>query len=132
MRNKRKKHLKQLRLQISRMKRAMKRNSKKYKLRRRHHLENRKRGITARRIWESKDYINKEVPKNFSFIDNTDEVLKYFVECKSLLHKKEKVQCDLSHITSSLYVIDRTVPFLSYAIKTYIPQSTSKLHLYYL
>lgn len=100
MRNKRKKHLKQLRLQISRMKRAMKRNSKKYKLRRRHHLENRKRGITARRIWESKDYINKEVPKNFSFINNTDEVLKYFVECKSLLHKKEKVQCDLSHITS--------------------------------
>ena len=42
---KNKKHLKQLRLQISRMKRAMKRNSKKYKLRRRHHLENRKRGI---------------------------------------------------------------------------------------
>ena len=98
MRNKRKKHLKQLRLQISRMKRAMKRNSKKYKLRRRHHLENRKRGITARRIWESKDYINKEVPKNFSFINNTDEVLKFFVECKSLLHKKEGCYLQLLNI----------------------------------
>lgn len=100
MKYKRKKYIKRLRFQISRMKRAMRRNSKKYKLHRKHRLENRKRGLIAQRIWENKDYTNLEAPKNFSFIDNTNEVLEFFIKCKSLLHKKEKVQCDLSHITS--------------------------------
>lgn len=78
----------------------MKRQSKSYKLRRRHRLENRRRGLVAQREWERKAYVELEVPKNFSFIDNTNEILEYFIKCKSLLHNKEKVQCDLSHITA--------------------------------
>ena len=78
----------------------MKRQSKSYKLRRRHRLENRRRGLVAQLKWERKAYVELEVPKNFSFIDNTNEILEYFIKCKSLLHNKEKVQCDLSHITA--------------------------------
>ncbi len=78
----------------------MKRQSKKHKLRRRLRLENRRKGLVAQQIWESKAYVELEAPKNFSFIDNTNEILEYFIKCKSLLHNKEKVQCDLSHITA--------------------------------
>lgn len=78
----------------------MKRQSKSYKLRRRHRLENRRRGLVEQLKWERKAYVELEVPKNFSFIDNTNEILEYFIKCKSLLHNKEKVQCDLSHITA--------------------------------
>ena len=94
------KEIKRRRYQLKRMRRTMKRQSKSYKLRRRHRLENRRRGLVAQREWERKAYVELEVPKNFSFIDNTNEILEYFIKCKSLLHNKEKVQCDLSHITA--------------------------------
>lgn len=78
----------------------MKCQSRKYKLHRRHRLANRRKGLMAQRKWEEKAYVELEVPKTFSFIDNTNEVLEYFIKCKSLLHNKEKVQCDLSNITA--------------------------------
>ena len=46
----------------------MKRQSKSYKLRRRHRLENRRRGLVEQLKWERKAYVELEVPKNFSFI----------------------------------------------------------------
>lgn len=100
MRYKNKKEIKRRRHQKRLMRRAMKRRSQNYKLRRRHRLENRRNGLMAQRKWEGKAYVELEVPKNFSFVDNTNEILEYFIKCKSLLHNKEKVQCDLSHITA--------------------------------
>ena len=100
MKYKKKQDIKSLRHQLKRMRRAMKRRSRNYKRRRKYRLENRQKGITAERRWESKEYLKQEVPNNFSFIDNTNEVLGYFMKCKSLLHNKEKIQCDLSHITA--------------------------------
>lgn len=100
MNYKTKKEIKRRRYQLKRMRRTMKRQSKSYKLRRRHRLENRRRGLVEQLKWERKAYVELEVPKNFSFIDNTNEILEYFIKCKSLLHNKEKVQCDLSHITA--------------------------------
>ena len=100
MNYKTKKEIKRRRYQLKRMRRTMKRQSKSYKLRRRHRLENRRRGLVEQLKWERKAYVELEVPKNFSFIDNTNELLEYFIKCKSLLHNKEKVQCDLSHITA--------------------------------
>lgn len=79
---------------------AMKRQSKKYKLYRKCLLDNRRRGLVAQQQWENKAYKTIEVPENFSFIDNTNEILDYFINCKSLLHKKEKIQCDLSNVTN--------------------------------
>lgn len=100
MKYKKKKDIKRLRFQYKRMRRALKHQSKKYKEKRKHRLENRRKGIIAERKWENKDYIEQEVPKFFSFIDNTNEVLGYFIKCKSLLNNNEKIQCDLSHITT--------------------------------
>lgn len=100
MKYKKRQDIKRLRHHLKRMRRTMKRRSKNYKLRRKHRLENRKKGLIAYRRWESKEYLEQEVPNNFSFIDNTNEVLGYFMKCKLLLHNKEKIQCDLSHITA--------------------------------
>ena len=75
-----KKEIKRRRYQLKRMRRTMKRQSKSYKLRRRHRLENRRRGLVAQREWERKPYVELEVPKNFSFIDNTNEILEYFIK----------------------------------------------------
>lgn len=94
------KEIKRLRHQRKRMRRATKRQSKNYKLRRKNRLEERRSGLIELRKWEHTPYKELEVPKDFSFIDNTNEVLGYFMECKSLLHNKVKIQCDLSHITS--------------------------------
>ena len=75
MNYKTKKEIKRRRYQLKRMRRTMKRQSKSYKLRRRHRLENRRRGLVEQLKWERKAYVELEVPKKFSFIDNTNEIL---------------------------------------------------------
>ncbi len=99
MKYKKKRLIKRLRFQLKRMRREMERQSKKYKSNRRFRIENKRKALIAQRAWESKKYVKLEVPKKFSFIDNTNEVLDFFIKCKSLLHENEKVQCDLSNIT---------------------------------
>ena len=66
MNYKTKKEIKRRRYQLKRMRRTMKRQSKSYKLRRRHRLENRRRGLVEQLKWERKAYVELEVPKNFS------------------------------------------------------------------
>ena len=65
-------------LQIRRNKKAMRRRSRSYLLRRRRRLENRRRGIILQREFDNRPFIRMSAPSNFSFIDNTNEVLSYF------------------------------------------------------
>ena len=78
----------------------MRRRSKSYVLRRKRRLQNRLLGIIQQRRFDEKPYEVIDAPHNFSFIDNTDEVLSYFNKCKKLLHSNEKVECNISKITS--------------------------------
>lgn len=88
------------RQQIRRHKKAMKRRSKSYLFRRRRRLENRRRGIILQREFDNRPFIQMSAPSDFSFIDNTNEVLNYFISCKNELRNCEKVEFDLSQVTS--------------------------------
>ncbi|SFB36117.1 hypothetical protein [Algoriphagus aquimarinus] len=48
--------------------------------------------------FKQKPYVIKEAPIDFDFINNTNEVLKYFNDCGDLFNKKEKVEFDISKI----------------------------------
>ena len=63
--------------------------------RRRRRLLSRKQEIVERKRVNEKNDITKVSPNNFSLIDNTDEVVAYINDCKSLLNKKEKVIMDI-------------------------------------
>lgn len=76
----------------------MKRQSKKHALRRKHRLANRRRRIIAQEREESRGYKKLKVPENFSFVDNTNEILEYFIKCKKLLHERKNIKCDLSQL----------------------------------
>ena len=66
--------------------------------RRRRRLLSRKLGIAERKRVNEKKDITKVSPSNFSLIDNTDAVVSYINDCKSLLHKKEKVIMDIENV----------------------------------
>lgn len=48
---------------------------------------------------EFKDFVKKSAPKNFSFIDNTNEVLEYFDNCKKGFEKKEMIYFDIAKLS---------------------------------
>lgn len=78
----------------------MKRRSKSYLLRRRRRLENRRRGIILQREFDNRPFMRMSAPSNFSFIGNTNEVLSYFISCRDQLKKHEKIEFDLSQVTT--------------------------------
>lgn len=86
--------------QIRRNKKAMRRRSRSYLLRRRRRLENRRRGIILQREFDNRPFIRMSAPSNFSFIDNTNEVLSYLILCKDKLKSHKKIEFDLSLVTN--------------------------------
>jgi len=69
--------------------------------------KNRKRNKKLSRQWHNSiiakhkkaPYIDHKAPENFSFINNTDEVLEYFNKAKTIFHNKENVNFDISDVT---------------------------------
>lgn len=57
-------------------------------------------GIIREREFAKREYTTIMAPLNFSFIDNTDEMLQFIYNCHEALKTNEKVECDLSQITS--------------------------------
>ena len=84
--------------QLSRERSEMKKRHLPAIRRRRRSLLSRKLGIAERKRVNEKKDITKVSPSNFSLIDNTDAVVSYINDCKSLLHKKEKVIMDIENV----------------------------------
>lgn len=76
-----------------------KRQTKKWRLKKKRALLNKNSKITAYKNYVAKPYTEHSAPLNMSFIDNTDEVLAYFNEAKELFNKKEKIDFDIKNIT---------------------------------
>lgn len=86
--------------QWSRTRAEMKKRSPRYKKKRRNRLIERKLGIIREREFAKREYTPILAPLNFSFIDNTDEMLQFIYNCQKALRTNEKVECDLSQITN--------------------------------
>ena len=84
--------------QLSRERSEMKKRHLPAIRRRRRSLLSRKLDIAERKRVNEKKDITKVSPSNFSLIDNTDAVVSYINDCKSLLHKKEKVIMDIENV----------------------------------
>lgn len=81
--------------QIRRSKYSAKRRSPKWIRRKRMKREQIRNDL----IYETKQPPIKHVaPKKFSFINNTNEVLKYFIEAEKLLRKRKKIFLDITKI----------------------------------
>ena len=66
--------------------------------RRRRRLLLRKQDVVERKRVNEKNFITKVSPSNFSLVDNSDEVVAYINDCRSLLNKKEKVRIELRKV----------------------------------
>lgn len=63
--------------------------------------ENRQRRLILRRKKSSMpNYVTLKAPENFSFIDNTENVLEYFIRCRKAINRGYNVRFDISHITN--------------------------------
>lgn len=58
----------------------------------------RRQGIIQQRYYAQKDYINYEAPLRFSFVDNTEEVLKYFNDVSQFISRNQSVTIDIKDI----------------------------------
>ncbi len=93
------KRAKRSKLQQIRTKYSLKRRSKKFKKRRRNHTN--VISTAQKEKYRRKKYRTEETlvaPENFSFIENTNEVLKYFNNAFDLVKKKSKIYYDVSAI----------------------------------
>lgn len=98
MTNRQQKILKALRHQLAQQRAEMKKRRASFKRRRQGHIFARKVEMqTIQKVVKAKP-INKEAPKNFSFIDNTNEMIGYLNDCKNTLHKDKKITIDISQI----------------------------------
>lgn len=71
--------------------------------RRKKYLKRLRREINSSRFMEWQNHIKQEklsAPKNFSFIDNTDEMLDYFERGRKLIKNRTTIKFDLSEIES--------------------------------
>lgn len=92
------KRIQALRHQLSKQRAELKKRKSPFKKRRLVRLENKRKDIqTLHSVLESIP-IQKVSPTNFSFVDNTNELLEYFNECRVALHKKQRVLIDISNI----------------------------------
>ena len=80
------------------LKKKAEREARKRK-RRKKWLKSGRKKVTGRLNPKNPDKFTQiKSPLNFSFIKNTDEVLKYFKKCKKTLDKREQIEFDLSDI----------------------------------
>lgn len=98
MHRKKKNTLKALRHQLAQNRAEMKRRKASSKRRRQGHLVARKVEIQTIQKAVKAQPINKEAPKVFSLIDNTNEVVGYLNDCRKTLHKEKKITIDISQI----------------------------------
>lgn len=96
-RKKSKKH-KALRHQLAQQRATLKKRRASSKKRKIGHLIQRQKNLQDLQQAITAKTINKQAPANFSFVDNTDEILTYFNDCKTTLHKNKKIAIDISQI----------------------------------
>lgn len=77
-----------------------KRRKKKWKNRKKQNLRNHRNQIQYFNQVKRKKLINYPAPNNFSLINNTDEVIKYFHDIRKFINKKVPVFLDISEITN--------------------------------
>jgi len=75
-----------------------KRQTKNWKRRKRNAKLQRANKIDGIRRYQAKPYVDYPAPRNFSFVDNTDEVLDYFDTCKKAFKKHEKVNFNIEEL----------------------------------
>lgn len=75
-----------------------KRLTKNWKERKKNALIQRNEEYVAQQNYQAKPFTAHKAPSRMNFIDNTDEVLEYFNDAKSLFEKKEKVEFDIKEI----------------------------------
>lgn len=92
------KRIQALRHQLSKQRAELKKRKLSFKKRRQVRLENKRKDIQTLHSVQESEPIRKISPTNFSFIDNTNELLEYFNECQVALHKKQRVLMDISNI----------------------------------
>ncbi len=97
-----------------------KRHKAKWKNRKKNKGVEKHRHIVAVRKHQEAPYIDHKAPDNFSFINNTNEVLKYFNDAKKIFYKKENVNFDISDVSQ---MTPDTVALLVASIKS--PKFTS-------
>jgi glycerol-3-phosphate cytidylyltransferase-like family protein len=86
--------------QIIRAKYEAKRRTKKWKKRKAYNKLQRRLQILKHIKIINKGFINLEAPSNFSFIDNSDEVVQYFNMVKDNVESDQPVSIDISKITN--------------------------------
>lgn len=86
--------------QRSRARYQYKRSTQKWKKRKKRIKTLRLLAIFVRRKFAKKIYHNCESPEDFSFINNTNDVLSYFNWVTEFIHKKQSVNLDISKITN--------------------------------
>ncbi len=82
----------------SRTKYQLKRHKEKWKVRKRNKVLNKHRKFVSRQIQNAKPYTEHYAPKNFSFINNTNEVLKYFIDAEKMFKNKLKISLNIDDI----------------------------------
>lgn len=75
-----------------------KRSSKKWKKRKRINKLLRRKGIIQQRYYSDKSYVDYEAPQKFSFVNNTDEVLRYFNDISLFISEKKSVNLNIDEI----------------------------------
>lgn len=83
---------------VSRSKYESKRHTKKWKESKRNKVLNRHRKVVSRRTQTAKPYTEHYAPKNFSFVNNTNEVLKYFIDAEKMFKNKTKISLNIDDI----------------------------------
>lgn len=76
-----------------------KRHTAKWKNRKKNKRDVKHRHIVAVRKHQVAPYVDHKAPDNFSFINNTNEVLKYFSDAKKIFHKQQNVNFDISDVS---------------------------------
>lgn len=89
-----------LKIQYIRKRYQEKRKTKKWKKRKKENLFKLRNQIQGYNSAKRKKLINYPAPNDFSLINNTDEVIKYFNDIRSFINKKSPVFLDISEITS--------------------------------
>lgn len=77
-----------------------KRHSQKWLLRKRYKNVEKRRILKLSRTYEQAPYVVHVAPKNFSFINNTNEVLQYFLDAQSIFYSKKNVEFDIKDVDS--------------------------------
>ncbi len=100
MKRKKNNIFKALRHQLAQQRAEMRKRKVSFKRRRQGHIFARKVEMQTIQKVVKAHPINKEAPKNFSFVDNTNQMIGYLNDCRNTLHKDKKITIDISDIES--------------------------------